>query len=269
MSSILDIQDVRKSYSKSGNTLTRDDVHNVIDGLSMQVDVGRVTGLIGGNGAGKTTLFNIISGLLRPDRGRVHFHSDTGRIDCTTSSPWKVSAAGIGRMFQGVRVFGSLSIEDHMMLQARNGSGEQAFDRLFRPGKQRKEKQELLERVAGEMEPIPEFQDLWKERHFSASGLSYARQRLLSLAGLLLGDYDLLLLDEPTSGLNTDSFDTLYRFINIARKKGKTILLIEHNIRFIENAIDHCHFMSGGRIEFSGSPAEVLGHREVRESYLL
>ena len=271
MEHILDINDISKSFASSygRNKVFGSEYKNVIDGLSIQLGRGKITSLVGGNGAGKTTLFNLISGLLRPDQGDILLSPGPASIDCTQASPWQIASAGVGRLFQGSRIFGPLTVLDHLLIQARPDIVESPFYSLFYPRQSRKTNKDLLDQIYQEMNQYDEFLELWHDRSKPASSLSYARQRLLSMAGLMLGGYELLLLDEPSSGLSHESIDLMYQYLDVMRQRGKTVFLIEHNMKFIHQAADECHFMAGGKIRYSGTPGEVLGQAEVKQSYLL
>ena len=190
-------------------------------------------------------------------------------IDCTLARPWNIATAGIGRMFQGSRVYGPLSVVDHLLIQAQPAGAETPFSNVFFPMKNLRLKRELIRRIRHELAPFDGLNDLLDHGEQTAGSLSYARQRLLSLAGLLVGGYDLLLLDEPSSGLGRESFDMLHKLLEKIKEGGKTVFLIEHNMDFVRRSADICHYMAEGRILFSGTAGYVLNHEEVKRSYLL
>jgi len=269
---ILDIQDIQKSFSvgysgKKG--AFGKEYRNVIDGLSMQLEQGEVTALVGGNGAGKTSLFNLISGLLRPGSGSIIYYGAEGSIDCTKTAPWTIAASGIGRMFQGSKVFEELRVIDHLILQARPLKTERPFHNMLKPAWNKSAKLDLENLIYEKLKVSDELAELWQNAGKPASSLSFAQQRVLSLAGVLLGDYELVLLDEPSSGLSPESFETLYRIMDEMKQAGKSIFLIEHNMEFIRKAASTCHYMAEGKIRYTGTPEEVLNRDEVRQSYLL
>ncbi len=271
MNSLMEIKDIRKSFAMNygrGGVFSAE-YKNVINGLSVSLETAKVTSLVGGNGEGKTTLFNLVSGLIRPESGSIFYMKDDSTLDLSRLAPWQIARVGIGRMFQGARIFGELSVMDHLLIQARPFKNEGPFGRLIQPRKNTRLTKELKEKIFNELNGFDEFISLWNDSNEAASSLSFARQRLLSLAGLLVGGYDLLLLDEPSSGMSQESFDTLYRFMDVMRERGKTVFLIEHNMDFIRKAADTCHYMAEGKIRFSGSAEEVLDHTEVKQSYLL
>jgi len=272
MKEVLIIENIRKSFAinyTGRKSAFGSDYKDVIKGLSMRLNQGEVISLVGGNGAGKTSLFNLVSGLLRPDSGKIIFNGSRAAIDCTEASSWKIARAGIGRGFQGARTFGGLSVLDHLILQALPPGYDDPVNSLFRGARTRRQLNDLEDRIHEELSPIPEFREMLNYLRKPASSLSYARQRLLSMAGLLLGNYDLLLLDEPTSGLSPDSIKAVQDMIERVRQQGKTVFLIEHNMEFVRSLSDICHFMSAGEIEFTGTPEEVLNNQNVKLSYLL
>jgi ABC-type branched-subunit amino acid transport system ATPase component len=269
---VLEIENVKKSfavnYSGKGNALGTE-FKNVINGLSVDIDRGKVTALVGGNGAGKTTLFNMVSGLLRPDSGSINFYGKDKNIRCSTASPWEISDAGVGRLFQGTRVFGELSIMDNLILQSRNRNIEFPFYNIYNGRKSRQSILEIKESINEKLRRVDEFDKILKQSQKPALSLSYAQQRMLSMAGLLIGDYELLLMDEPSSGLSPESFSSLFEFMELVKKDGKSIFLIEHNMEFVRKTADHCYFIAEGKVKHSGSPEEILNKEDVKTSYLI
>lgn len=269
---VLDIQNIQKSFAISyagRGRILKKEYKNVINGLSLQIPGGRASALIGGNGAGKTTLFNLISGLLRPDEGKIIFNATSSSIECNRATPWQISSAGVGRMFQGTKVFGELSVMDHLFLQAIPTEVELPFYNLIRWKKNKDTIKKTKQYIIDRLEQVKGFEELLLMKDKAASSLAFAQQRMLSLAGLMLGNYSLLLLDEPSSGMSPDSFDTIFEIIEKLKVEGKSVFLIEHNMSFIQNVVDHCHYMEEGKIRYSGSPDEVLAMEAVKQSYLM
>src|SRR5210317_1495738 len=168
MKEVLKIEGVRKSFaiSYAGSKGTFGADHkDVIKGLSMRLIQGEVTALVGGNGAGKTSLFNLISGLLRPESGKVLFNGSKESIDCTLASTWKVARAGIGRGFQGTRIFGEVSVLDNLVLQALPQKYDDPVNSLFRGARARKQMNELENRIREEFSSMPEFNEMLKYLH--------------------------------------------------------------------------------------------------------
>lgn len=269
---ILDIQDVHKSFTQGyagRKGIFSAESRNVINGLDLKLERAKATALVGGNGAGKTSLFNLISGLLRPDEGNILYYGNGKPLDCTNSSPWAIASAGVGRMFQGSRIFEGLTLMDHLLIQARDKYTERPFYDMLRPVKGRRDKKNLEQEIKDKLHSYKVFSDLLIHIDQPASSLSFAQQRLLSMAGLLMGDYKLVMLDEPSSGLSPDTFEPLISLINSMLEKGISVFLIEHNMTFIRQATGICHYMSEGRIQYSGLPEEVLNNEDVMQSYLL
>ena len=213
-------------------------------------DPGTVTGLIGPNGAGKTTCFNVISGLQKPTRGTVRFQGK----DVSSMPVHRRSKRGMGRTFQRLEAFGSLSVRDNVKVAADIHRGVLAG---FLPGGHGKNIDALLERVG-----IAAYAD---ER---ADSIPTGTARLLELARCLAGDPQLLLLDEPSSGLDeteTDAFGELLRDLS---SEGRAILMVEHDMDLVMAVCDVIHVLDFGSIIASGDPAAVRRHPAVQKAYL-
>jgi branched-chain amino acid transport system ATP-binding protein len=213
-----------------------------------EVESGTVTGLIGPNGAGKTTCFNVITGLQRPTSGRVMFD---GR-DVTRSPVHRRARQGIGRTFQRLEAFGSLSVADNVRVALDLHDG---FRRLF--GSSTREVGALLERVG-----ISEHAE---ER---ADSIPTGTARLLELARALACDPRLLLLDEPSSGLDeaeTEQFGLL--LVELAAE-GRTILMVEHDMDLVMNVCERIHVLDFGSVIAQGTPAEIRVDPAVQKAYL-
>lgn len=244
----------------------RKEVFNLLDGVNMAVEKGKVTALIGGNGAGKTTLFNIISGFEKGFKGQVIFEDN----DITRLPAYKISLKGMGRLFQGRQLMDDLTLMENMKVASNDTTGEHPLDNFFKSKKvaaseASKEQQaiDILKRVFGEDNKYLGMLD------HKASELSYGEQRLIAMARLLMGNDRLLLLDEPTSGVNPRYVDTFRSIVrDMVEKEGQTVLLIEHNMWFVRNVADYCHYLAGGKIVKSGSTSEVLDDHVIRKEYL-
>lgn len=244
----------------------RKEVFNLLNGVDMAVEEGKVTALIGGNGAGKTTLFNIVSGFEKGFKGQVILEGN----DISKLSAHKISLMGLGRLFQGRQLMDDLTLMENMKIASDDTTGENPFDCFFRRKKvaaseAAKEQQaiDILVRVFGEDNKYLKMLD------HKASELSYGEQRLIAMARLLIGNDRLLLLDEPTSGVNPRYIDTFRTIIrDMVEKEGETVLLIEHNMSFVRSVADHCHYLADGKIIKSGPTAEVLDDPVIRKDYL-
>lgn len=259
---ILELRDIRMSYANS-----RREVFNLLNGVDLEVEEGKVTALIGGNGAGKTTLFNIISGFEKGFKGQVIMEGN----DITKLPAHRISLMGLGRLFQGRQLMDDLTLMENMKIASDDTKGERPFDIFFKVKKvaaseAAKEQQaiDILKKVFGEKDN----KYLGMLDH-KASELSYGEQRLIAMARLLIGHDRLLLLDEPTSGVNPKYIDTFRSIIrDMVEKEGQTVLLIEHNMSFVRSVADHCHYLADGKIIKSGPTGEVLDDPVIRKDYL-
>lgn len=225
-----------------------------LDGCSLTVPQGSVSGLIGPNGSGKTTLFNVITGYERPERGVVRLR---GR-EITGAPPERVFKLGVGRTFQLTRIFARLSVLDNMLIATQHqagwlrsmvgGSGSSA---------EREHALELLDFVGlRAMAPAP------------AGTLSYGQKKLLELAYILVADPEVLLLDEPAGGVNLSVIAQLGEEIKELNRRGKTFLIVEHNMEFVMGLCDQVSVMSNGAVLLTGPPAQVQTDPRVLDAYL-
>jgi len=215
-----------------------------VNGATFDVEEGMVVGLMGPNGAGKTTLFNVITGLQEPTHGRVRFQ---GR-DITNDPPRRRALAGIGRTFQRLEVFGSLSVGDNIRVAAE-------MRNLPHPDRIR---DELLDRVG-----LQAFADT------PADSVPTGIARLTELARALACDPKLLLLDEPSSGLNeaeTADFAVLVR--SLAEDDGRSVLLVEHDVELVLGLSSTIHVLDFGTIIASGPPEVIQADTRVQDAYL-
>lgn len=258
---LLEIKNIKLSFTDA-----RKETFNLLNGVNLNVEAGKITALVGGNGTGKTTLFNIITGFEKGYSGDIIFDG----CNLNKVSPHKISQMGIGRLFQGGQLLDGLSLMDNMKIASNDKTGEKPFQSLFNPRKVRekelqKEEQarQILTNIFG---PGNKYLSMLDN---NASSFSYGEQRLLSLARLLMGNDRLLLLDEPTSGVNPVFIDTIGRMIrDMVAKEGITVLLIEHNMQFVRKIADTCAYLDDGVITKHGPTAEVLDDINVRNSYL-
>jgi branched-chain amino acid transport system ATP-binding protein len=208
--------------------------------INLDIPAGVIWGLIGPNGAGKTTLVNLISGLIRPDSGTLIFDQNTG-------GPWPIAKSvslGIVRTFQQTRAFLELTVRENLHIAQVGSRKKIDIDPLI----QSFALSNILDRTAGEM--------------------PYADLRRLGIAMALASQPKLLLLDEPAVGLAADELDRMGKIILECRNQGVTILLIEHNIRFLMGLVDRVSVLQLGRLIFEGTPAECQSNRLVIDAYL-
>jgi branched-chain amino acid transport system ATP-binding protein len=217
--------------------------------VSIDVQVGHVTGLIGPNGAGKTTLFNVITGLLAPNSGRVELD---GR-DITRRKPHQRARLGIGRTFQRLETFGSLTARENVLVAAEMRRGW-SHDRKRSPSVVA---DEILERVG--------LQEVAEDR---VDRLPTGTARLVELGRALATQPRVLLLDEPSAGLNEPETATLGSLLREVAGSGLAVLLVEHDMSFVMGTCERIHVLDFGRIISVGTPTEVQGDQTVRTAYL-
>ena len=233
-----------------------------LDGASLQVRQGEICGLIGANGAGKTTLFDVISGVRRPDLGRVRLAG----VDVTSWSAHRRARAGLRRTFQRVQLFGWLTVEENLLVATewRGGGGGVLGDLAAVPGRRRREA-ERRERADAVLERC----GLTDLRHDPAARLPIGLARLVELGRALVDQPSILLLDEPASGLDTAEAE---RFAEVVRSlrddEGTSVLLVEHDVGFVMDHCDRVVVLHLGRVLAEGSPASVRNDPAVREAYL-
>lgn len=229
----------------------------VIDSLDLKIEAGKISAIIGPNGAGKTTLFNLVCGYLYPDKGRIIYKDR----DITRLSPWERATFGVGRLFQDIRIFKKLTLLENLMVTFNDGS-ENPFRAIF--GRKNGKEMKKIEIVMRWLD----FVGLADIKDRLAENLSWGQQKLLCLARLLCGDFDLLLLDEPVSGVNPDMVNVILEKIKELKGLGKTIIAVEHNIEAVEVISDYIYFMDSGKIIASGLPEEILNNQDVMETYI-
>jgi ABC-type branched-subunit amino acid transport system ATPase component len=229
--------------------------------LDLKVLRGQISSLIGPNGAGKTTVFNVVTGIYRPERGRVLFE---GR-DITGFKPHLIVQRGIARTFQNIRLFANLTCRENVMAGQHCRARAGLAAALLRPRSQRREEEGIHEVAAHRLRQV----GLWDSRDELARNIPYGRQRLLEIARALATSPRLLVLDEPSSGLNPRETEDLMEFIRrIIREEHLTVLLIEHDMKVVMGISDWVTVMDGGRKIAEGPPAQIYRDPLVIEAYL-
>lgn len=232
-----------------------------LDSVAMKISPSAVTGLIGPNGSGKTTLFNAISGFLRPDTGAVMFH---GR-DITGMPTHRLARMGLKRTFQNTADFTDMSVLQNLLTSARSVPGERLWRLFTSPRDVAVGERGLIDR-AWELLDRMALTELANTR---AADLSIGQGRLLQIARLLMEPPSLLMLDEPSSGLNPEDQHRLSLTVrDLCTTENMTVLVIEHNMSFINAISDALYVMYDGRVIANGPPAQVISNPVVVETYL-
>jgi len=244
---ILDVKNLKKSF---GGIRALD--------CSFQVKEKTTTALIGPNGAGKTTLFNICTGLYKADMGRVYFKGKS----ILDLRPDQITNLGISRTFQRSRLFPKMTVLENILLARKNQQAETIFHSVFEMSReeQKKNKARALELL-----------DVVHMKKFSdklACNLSYGQSKLVEIARALATEPDLLLLDEPMAGLNPLMVEKMINVILDLKTRGKSILIIEHDLRFVFRISDFIIVLDQGKKLFSGTPDVVRNNESVIQAYL-
>jgi branched-chain amino acid transport system ATP-binding protein len=232
-----------------------------VDHFGIKIEKGQLYGLIGPNGAGKTTLFNLLTGVYKPNEGRIYLNG----VDITGKSSININKAGIARTFQNIRLFRDLSVLDNVKVGLHNQNKYSTASAILRlPSYYRTEKA----MNARAMELLKVF-DLDKEASFLASNLPYGKQRKLEIARALATNPKLLLLDEPAAGMNPNETAELMNTIRFVRDNfDMTILLIEHDMKLVSGICEELTVLNFGQVLAQGKTSEVLNNPAVITAYL-
>ena len=220
-----------------------------VDGISLEVARGTVHTLIGPNGSGKTTTLNVLNGIYKPTSGGINLDG----IDITGMSPHQRAGLGIGRTFQNIRLFASMSVVENVMVGAQRANNPIGNTRAA-----------LHHRALSALK----FVGMAEQMHVTVKNLPYGHQRLIEIARALAGHPSFLLLDEPAAGLNLTEKKNLGELLKRLKGHGMTIFLIEHDISLIEQVSDTITVLNFGKKIAEGKPDEVMSHPEVVAAYL-
>lgn len=231
-----------------------------VAGCTFSLDAGRVGALIGPNGAGKSTVVNLLAGALPLQRGRIVFEGG----DISGWPMYRIARRGLIRTFQLSREFGGLSVLENMLVPPPRQQGEDLLTALFRPSVGRREDRCHVSKA---LEVLNTF-GLYGLRDQYARNLSGGEKRLLELARAVMAEPKLLVLDEPMAGVNPALVERLCEHILRLRESGITLLLVEHNLRVVDQICDQVIVMAYGRTLAVGQMAELRAHPEVIRAYL-
>ena len=232
-----------------------------LDGVSFDVASGSIVGLIGPTGAGKTTLFNCLSRLYQCDRGEIRF----GGASLLAAPRHRIAGLGIGRTFQNVALFGTMTVRENVMLGGHSRSRSGFFANALRLPRVPREESAMLAK-ADEILKLLELQAFAGRR---VSDLPFGTRKRVELARALAAEPKLLLLDEPASGLNHEEVGGLGRLVRELRDRlSLTILLVEHHMSLVMSISERVVALNFGRVIAQGTPAEVRTHPELVQAYL-
>jgi branched-chain amino acid transport system ATP-binding protein len=220
-----------------------------VNDASLAVDAGSITGLIGPNGAGKTTLFNVISGLQVPTAGRVRFKN----VDITGASVDKRAKMGMGRTFQRLEAFGSLTVRENVQVAREIHSGVRSW---------------FTRRADRRVDELIDIVGLRRYVDHRADSVPTGVARLLEIARSLAIEPALLLLDEPSSGLDEAETHAFGRLLRDLARRGTAILMVEHDMDLVMSVCDLIHVLEFGKVIATGTPDEIRADRTVQAAYL-
>jgi ABC-type branched-subunit amino acid transport system ATPase component len=279
---ILTVKNLSKQFGRA----------EVLKNVKVSLGLGKIYAIIGPNGAGKTTLFNLITGIIEKDEGVVIYYGVRGgvvegeKIDISRYKPHQVARLGIGRTFQGNRIFGNMTVLENVMFAKQLIDIENPISIMKSTYKKRlkelknrnnfefnhkeEKEQNLEEFLRKEAEYWLDFVGLKDKMDNKAEELSYGQQKLLSIARLLMADSRLLLFDEPTAGVNPKYAARIAEiFKKIVQKGDKTILFIEHDMKFIQKMGCKCLYLEEGRCPWPFFELEVIiKNPEIRRRFL-
>jgi branched-chain amino acid transport system ATP-binding protein len=244
-----------------GNNLTM-----VFGGLSalksvdIDINQGEVLSVIGPNGAGKTTLFNLLTGVYSPTQGEICFRKKTIK----NLKPYEITKMGIARTFQNIRLFGEMSVLDNVIIGQHCRTKTGVFGAIFKTPAVKKEEEAVREK-AMEVLKFVELDDVYDEK---AKNLPYGKQRRLEMARALATEPELILLDEPAAGMNPQETNQLIELIEKVNNMGKTVLLIEHDMKLVMDISQRIMVLDYGQKIADGSPEEVRNDERVIKAYL-
>lgn len=249
----MDILKVR-SLTKSFDSIM------AVSSLDMDIEGGSITALIGPNGAGKTTTFNIITGFLKPDAGRVFFKGQ----DITGWPAYKVARMGLVRTFQKVEVFGGLSVLDNIKVASLGRAMQGLFRWMFKYSSYVREDKKAVETSLRALEDVGLKDSIDKPARL----LTFGQLRLLEIARALATGASMMLLDEPAAGLNSVEVEDLASLMKEIRSRGVTIFLIDHDMKLVMDISDTVIVLDQGARIASGRPEQVRTEPRVIEAYL-
>ena len=231
-----------------------------LDDFSLEIPRDSITGIIGPNGAGKTTLFNVVTGFLPLDSGKIIYNGK----NLSRMPSYKIARTGIVRTFQQLRLITRITVQDNILLSFQNQAGEHLKNTFLFPGQVKKQERRNREKAR----ELLAFMGIEKKADDLVEDLSYGQQKMISLACCLASGAELLLLDEPVAGINPSMIEKILMVIKKLQETGKTFVLIEHNIEAVMQMCDTVVFMDEGKKIAEGDPESVRHDPAVIEAYL-
>lgn len=256
MSAALEIKDLSQNFGGL----------RALDDLSLTVNEGEIVALIGPNGAGKTTFFNCVTGIYTPAGGQMLLTGADGkRVALNGKKPHEITALGMARTFQNIRLFGEMTVLENVMLGRHCRTRAGIIGAVLRDKKSRLEERSTIECAYQLLEEV-NLAELWNEK---AKNLPYGAQRRLEIARALAAEPRILLLDEPAAGMNPQETIELEKLIRKIRSEmGISILLIEHDMNMVMSLSDRIYVVEYGALIAEGKPEEIRSNPRVIKAYL-
>jgi branched-chain amino acid transport system ATP-binding protein len=231
-----------------------------VSNVDFHINEGEIVSLIGPNGAGKTTFFNLLTGIYEPTSGDVKFMEK----NIKGLKPFSVTQLGIGRTFQNIRLFSSMTVLENVMVGQYCRTKTNLFGAMFKTPSVKKEEKEVEQKAL----ELLDFVGLLDKKDEIATSLSYGNQRRVEIARAMATNPKLLLLDEPAAGMNTQEKKEMQGFIRRIRDKGFTVLLIEHDMKLVMGISDRIVVLEYGHKIAEGLPQEIQKNEKVIAAYL-
>ena len=224
-----------------------------VNNLSLDFEIGKITGIVGPNGSGKSTLINLLSGLYEKDGGNLTV--DGVKLK-KLYKPYELLDYKISRTFQEVRLFEQMTVLDNLLVTL---TERDVFSALFstHTDLHLKQCEEILRQI-----------NLWEKRSELAINLSYGQRKLLEIARVLAMDTKIIFLDEPFAGMFKEIIKEVVKIIQKMKEQSKTVILIEHNMELIRELCDHLYILDEGKLLAEGAPKKVLSEKKVIQAYL-
>ena len=230
-----------------------------VDDVSLVVNEGEICGIIGPNGAGKTTFFNLCAGVYPVTKGEIFFKGEV----ITGNRTENIARMGIARTFQNIKLFNYMTVLDNVKMGCHINLHASIFDVIFHSKIYKKDELYANEHAKKILESV----ELQEYAEILAGNLAYGTQRKVEIARSLATQPSLLLLDEPAAGMNPNETMQLSKFIKQIRDSGITVVVIEHDVRFLMNLCDRIIVLNYGKKLCEGLPNEVRNNRDVQEAY--